>query len=103
MKEKDPDISGKMKRRDGYVLREIMGEYILIPVSMKNGASSQVATLNEGGKFLWELLERERSIDELVEEMTREYDVSAEEARTDILEFVNHLKINSLLITEVRK
>ena len=103
MNEINPAFSEKIRRRDGYVLREIMGEYLLIPVSMRDGASSQVATLNEGGKFLWELLERERSIDELVEEMTREYDVSTDEARTDILEFVNHLKENSLLIMEVRK
>lgn len=103
MNEINPGFSGTVRRRDGYALREIMGEFLLIPVSMKDGASSQVATLNEGGKFLWELLAQERSIDELVGEMTREYEVSADEARTDILEFVNLLENNSLLTMEVRK
>ena len=97
-----PDSTWRYKAKSGYVLREIMGDYLLIPVSMDSGAMSQVATLNDGGKFLWEQLQQERTIAELVAAMTQVYEVSEEEAHADILEFVNKLQAN-LLCTEERK
>ena len=83
--------------RPGYVVREVAGEYLLIPVIMQEDLAAQMAVLNESGKFLWEQLQQEKTVADLIAAMTEEYDVSPEEAREDILEFINLLQRNKLV------
>jgi len=93
-----------LQARSGYVLREIAGEYLLIPVELEDGSQSQMAVLNQVGKFLWELLQGEQTVDTMADAITEEYEVSREEAEADICEFLDHLSQHQLLKkTEVRK
>ena len=93
-----------LQARSGYVLREIAGEYLLVPVELEDGSQSQMAVLNEVGKFLWELLQGEQTVDTMVSAITEEYEVSREEAEADICEFLDQLTQYQLLVkTEVRK
>ena len=93
-----------LQARSGYVLREIAGEYLLIPVELADGSQSQMAVLNEIGAFLWELLQEARTVDTMAKAITEEYEVSPEEAEADICEFLDHLAHHQLLTkTEVRK
>lgn len=93
-----------LQARSGYVLRDIAGEYLLIPVELADGSQSQMAVLNDVGKFLWELLQGEQTVDTMAKAITEEYEVSREEAEADICEFLDHLSQHQLLTkTEVRK
>lgn len=83
--------------RPGYVLREVAGEYLLIPVIMQEDLRTQMAVLNESGKFLWEQLQQERTMDQLQDAMTEKYDVTPEKAREDIEEFVTMLRKHQLI------
>ena len=93
-----------LNARSGYVLREIAGEYLLIPVELEDGSQSQMAVLNELGKVLWELLQEAQTVDTMANAITEEYEVSREKAEADICEFLDHLSQYQLLVkTEVRK
>lgn len=93
-----------LRARSGYVLREIAGEYLLIPVELADGSQSQMAVLNEVGSFLWELLQEEQTVDTMLQALTGEYEVTREEAEADICEFLDHLSQHQLLTKmEVRK
>ncbi len=81
--------------KQGYVVREIAGEYIAVPVDSSCGTN--IVILNPVSKFLWEELRREKSFDELLDEMLKNYDVSKEEAETDLKEFLMQLIENGLL------
>ena len=93
-----------LNARSGYVLREIAGEYLLIPVELEDGSQSQMAVLNEVGAFLWELMKEPQTVDTMAKAITGEYEISREEAEADICEFLDHLAQHQLLTkTEVRK
>lgn len=92
-----------LRARNGYVLRDIAGEYLLIPVALQDGSESQIAILNEVGKSLWELLQEEQTVDTMVQGITDSYEVSDEEARADIIDFVNQLSENHLLLTKMEE
>ncbi len=53
--------------------------------------------LNELGLKLWELLEKHNSVDQLVETMLQEYEVSREELVQDINELLSDLEENDLI------
>lgn len=84
--------------KSGFMLREIAGEYLAIPVELASTDESCMAVLNEQGKFLWEQLMETKTLSQLIAAMTECYEVSEEEARADIIEFVNLLSDNQLLM-----
>lgn len=96
------EIPGSFCRvKPGFVLREIGGEYLAIPVSMQDEPESRIAVLNSVGKFLWEQLQCPRTIAQLVQAVTDAYEVSEEEASADIREFIDQLRENHLLLTNL--
>ena len=75
--------------KPGYVLREIAGEHLAIPVTAEN--SSDIVVLNPVSAILWSELETEKTIDELADKICSSFDISREEAVADIKEFVKSL------------
>ena len=81
--------------KQGYVAREIAGEYVAVPVDSSCGA--HIVVLNSVSKFLWDELKTEKTFDELLDAMLKNYDVSKEEAETDLKDFLMQLIENGLL------
>lgn len=85
----------KFSIKQGYVAREIAGEYIAVPVDSSCGA--HIIVLNPVSKFLWDELSTEKTFDELLNAMLKNYTVSQQEAETDLKEFLMQLIENGLL------
>ena len=86
-----------MKLKDGFILREIAGEVIVLPSGDDLDLSAMI-TLNDSARFVWELLTVERTHEELVAALMKEYpDVTKEKAEEQITLFVNKLKEYELL------
>lgn len=80
-----------MKLKNGFVLREVAGEVVVIP----SGADldlNMMITLNDTGRFLWEKLETGAEEDALVQALLKEYDVDAATAQKAVDAFVARLK-----------
>ena len=86
-----------MKINDNFVLREIAGEYIIIPVGSTALKFNGLITVNEVGVLLWNMLQKEVSLEELVQGVLAEYDVQEDVAREDIKEFLDKLVEGGIL------
>lgn len=84
----------KYSIKQGYVAREIAGEYIAVPVDSSCGTN--IIILNSVSKFLWDELKTEKTFDELLNAMLSNYDVSKEEAEQDLKEFLMQIIENGL-------
>ncbi|MBQ4603719.1 MAG: PqqD family protein [Clostridia bacterium] len=74
-----------------YIMREIAGEFLAIPLDAGEGNTSQIVVLNPVSKLLWEELQKDVTLTELVEKVTASFDVSREEAESDTKEFLFEL------------
>ncbi len=83
-----------MKIKSGYVIKKVMGSYMIVPLA---GETNQMQTTNETGAFLWGILEKGATEDDLVSALTAEYEIEENVARADIDTFVKKLKDASLL------
>lgn len=81
-----------MKINGDFVLREIAGETILIPVNAAAQSMNGMAVLNGVGAFLWERLPQAEDAQGLVSAILAEYDVDEETAKADVNEFLDQLK-----------
>ncbi len=86
-----------MKLKDGFILRTVAGETVVLPAAGMTDFDMMI-TLNETGKFLWELLEKETNEEELVKALLAEYDVAEEVAAKSVSAFVARLKELEFLV-----
>ena len=77
-----------MKLNPNFVLRNIVDEYIVVPICEEADKLHGVITLTESGAFLWEKLATEQTEDTLVEALLGEYDVDEATARRDVKAFL---------------
>lgn len=89
-----------MRVSKDYVVRDVAGEVLLIPTGEAAVRFQGMFTLNELGRFLFDALAEETTLPELVAKVTSEYDVSAETAEADALEFLHELRRYGALIGE---
>ena len=80
-----------MKVSDKFVLRQVAGEWIVLPVAEKTVDFNGMLTLNETGYMLWKLLENGTSREALAKALTDEYDVTFAEALADVDEYLGKL------------
>lgn len=81
-----------MKINENFVLREVAGSWVIIPIGEKSVDFNGMMNLNESGVLLWRKLEEGAEKEDLVSALTSEYDVSDEVAETDIDSFIDVLK-----------
>ena len=86
-----------MKIEKEFVLREIAGEYILVPVGSTALELNGLITVNEVGVFIWKLLQNDVTLDEIVQAVLDEYDVEESVARKDAADFLAVLQENNIL------
>lgn len=79
-------------------MREIAGEYILIPVGAAAVEFQGIMTLNESGLFLWRMLQEECTEEKLVLALTEEYEVDIPTAQADVKKFLFQLEQNNALL-----
>ena len=80
-----------MKRNPDFLMREVAGTMLVVPVGTATESFEGMIALNDSGAFLWQLLEQEQTLDSLTAALVAEYEVSEEVARTDAESFVNRL------------
>lgn len=80
-----------MKLKDNFLLRQVAGSWVVIPIGQETLDFDNVITLNETGLLLWKKLEAGADMEELTTAITREYNISLEEARADVKEFCDRL------------
>lgn len=86
-----------MKIEKEFVLREIAGDFVIIPTGKTVLEFNGLATINEVGVFLWKLLQNDITEEELVEKLLEEYEVDEETAKADVADFIDVLVANKVL------
>ena len=81
-----------MKRNSDFLLRDVAGMLVVVPVGSAVQEFSGMMMLNATGAYLWELLENEQTVASLTDALVARYDIGAEQAQADVVEFLEKLK-----------
>ena len=82
-----------LSRRMGLMTADMNGSAVMMDIM-----SGKYYNLGEVGGRIWELLEEPMTVNVLVQKLTAEYDVSAEQCRADIAPFLGSLLDRGLLV-----
>ena len=84
---------------DDVVAREIEGEIIIVPLVAGIGdLEDELFTLNETGKAIWEKLDGQRSLNDVIKELAAEYQAPPGEIDADVLGLVEELSRRRMLV-----
>ena len=80
-----------MKRSADFLLRQVAGSRVLVPVGAATKKFPGMIRVNDTGCYLWELLETEQTRETLTKALLTRYEVTAEQAAQDVDAFVDKL------------
>ncbi len=88
-----------MRIKDQLVLREIAGQYVIVPVMDRVKEVPAMVYISSSAAYLWENMQnKEFSTDELTELIMKKYkSVTEEQAKNDIDAFLKVLERNNIL------
>ena len=78
-----------MRIKEGFKLRSVCGEYIVVGEGLNQVNYNRIITLNGSAAYLWEqVIGKDFTVEDLVELLTDRYDVSADRALEDVKRMV---------------
>jgi len=88
-----------LKVKDQLVLREIAGQYVIVPVMERVKDVQSMVYISSSAAYLWQYMEgKEFTLDELVELILAKYkNVTKEKAQEDIIAFLQILARNNIM------
>ena len=88
-----------MKISNEYIIINIAGDYIIVPVGQAAFDFQGLITVNEIGVYIWGLLQEQNiTFDNLLAAILDEYDVSQTVAKQDLTDFLNQLIKRKILL-----
>ncbi|MDQ1296666.1 MAG: hypothetical protein QG611_644 [Bacteroidota bacterium] len=85
------DLKSVPSRSPLIVTRKTDNEYVLVPITNNIADMDSVYTLNETGAFIWELIDGNKSINDLIEAVVNEYDTDNKTATEDVFTFIDEM------------
>ena len=85
---------------NGFMIREIAGERVAVPIGEAVRRFSGMISLNDSAAFLLQLLQTEQTPDTLLQAVLKEFEGSQEDAQRAISEFLSVMNQLNLLVDE---
>lgn len=86
------NMDQRYRRNENFVYRKIENETILVPIKDNVGDLSCIYNLNAVGAFIWENLDGEKTLEDIRNKLTEEFDITAQDAEIDLNDYISDLK-----------
>ena len=87
-----------MRLNGNFVLREVAGEWLAIPVGESALRFGGMIVLNPVSQVIWASLQQDTELDQIVEAVTQRFEIGEQEARADVVEFLDKMKQEQLIV-----
>lgn len=87
----------KLRIKKEFILKNIANNYIVISAGAESVNFNSMITTNETGAFLWELLEKGATKEQLVKAVMKEYDADESVVSADVDKFIQKLADKDIL------
>lgn len=89
-----------MKIKNGFVLREVAGQYMVIATGEASKDFHGMIKLNDTGKEIWQGLQEGLPVSEIAKSIQEKYDIEYEKAVEDTENFVEKIREAGFLVNE---
>jgi len=86
------DLQKIYKMKSKFVVRAVGNELILVPLTGNVAQMNELFTMNETGRFIWENINENNTVEDIQTLMTDAFSVDVEIAKKDIESFIHKLE-----------
>ena len=86
-----------MKIREGFLLRNVAGNNVVVPIGQATLDFNGMMSLNETGAFIFSKMLDGTTKEQLIEDLISEYEVEREIAQNDVDDFIKKVEGEGLL------
>lgn len=86
-----------MKLKYNFIVRNVAGQSVALAVGDDNAKFNGMIKLNSVGEFIFKLLENDVTEDEILNKITEEYEITAEEAKASVESYLAVLRQNGII------
>lgn len=87
-----------MKKAEGFVIRKVGNEYVIVPAGKRCEEVNETVTLSESAAFMYMHAEEAKDMGSLAELVASEYGVKKEDVYPDVVQVVTVLKQKGILL-----
>lgn len=82
-----------MKVKSGFILRDVAGKTMVVATGELSKSFHALITMNDSAKFMWQCLENDTTVDEIVAKVVSAYEgVDEQTVKNDVNAFVEKLQ-----------
>lgn len=93
----DGAVDGLYLRREDVLARRIAGETVLVPISGELAKLRCIFSLSPVAEYIWERLDGQHTLAEILEEVLAQFEVDAAQAERDLRELLAELQSEDLV------
>lgn len=86
-----------MKVKQGFVMRDVAGQTVIIATGEASKAFQGMIRVNETGKLVWNGLGEGLTEDQIADKVTSEFEVDRATALKDVQSFIDQMRTNGFL------
>lgn len=87
-----------MKKAEGYVVKKLENEYLVIPKGRRTEEVNEVVSLSETAGFIYMYVDQAEDIEGLAQLVGAEYEIEPSEVRDDVKQVIETLKEKGILL-----
>ena len=87
-----------MKKTEGYIVKRLEDEYLVLPTGKRTEEVNEVISLSETAGFIYLHAEEAENIDELAQIVGKEYGIDSSEVYEDVKSVVKNLQDKRILL-----
>ena len=87
-----------MKKTEGYIVKRLKDEYLVLPTGKRTEEVNEVISLSETAGFIYLHAEEAENIDELAQIVGKEYGIDSSEVYEDVKSVVKTLQDKRILL-----
>ncbi len=85
-----------MKIKEGFILRNVAGSNVVVPVGQATVDFNGMMSLNDTGAFLFDKLTKGTTEEQLIRDLMDEYSIDKELATKDVKDFIQKVESEEL-------
>ena len=85
-----------MKIKEGFILRNVAGSNVVVPVGQATVDFNGMMSLNDTGAFLFDKLTKGTTEEQLISDLMDEYSIDKELATKDVKDFIEKVESEGL-------
>lgn len=89
-----------MRIKQGFVLREIAGQVMVIATGEASKDFHGMIKLNQTGKEIWQSLQEGHSEVQIIQHLQDKYDVEPQQAEQDVTNFISKMREMGFIVNE---